>query len=29
MEYVAGGGLDEIQDLIGPMHEEGARFFME
>ena len=29
MEYIAGGGLDEIQALIGPMYEDGARFFME
>ena len=29
MEYVTGGCLTDIQNLIGPMNEGGGRFFME
>jgi serine/threonine protein kinase len=29
MEYVPTGTLNDVIDLIGPMGEEGCRYFME
>jgi serine/threonine protein kinase len=29
MEYVAGGTLDNVQSLLGPLLEEGTRYFLE